>query len=178
MAPKRLRRAIGAAPVVDPPDKEPQSPSVVDVNALVRAPNVQQQTVERPRRGPRTFASKIIISNALCNDEGVQIPSKVIALSIVATLPSKNDCLRFNNICKHGIDTTDKLPKDQAGLLFMNDLLLSGNMFFEFSWQTGKTYLYGLNVDRGANQTLCISIEHAAMVCDILLPLLRTAGVG
>ena len=96
MAPKRLRKAVGAAPVVDPPDEEPGSPTVIDVNALVRAPTVQQQqTVERPRRGPRTFASKIIISNALCNDQGVQIPSKVIALSIVATLPSKNDCLRF-----------------------------------------------------------------------------------
>ena len=49
-------------------------------------------------------------------------------------------------------------------------------MFFEMSYQKGQCYLFGLNAERGANQTLTCSVEHAAMICDILLPLLRTAG--
>ena len=134
------------------------------------------QTEQRVRRAPRTFSSKVIISNALADDNGVQKLSKAVALSIVANLPSKKACQRSNNICKYGLDTTDKMDVNTPGLLQMNNLLLSGNMFFEFHWQTGKCYLYGLNSDRGANQVLCCSVEHAAMICDVVLPLLRTAG--
>jgi len=117
-----------------------------------------------------------VIRNNLCNEEGVQLPAKYFALSVVAQLPDKQALFRFNNILKYGVDTAEELPKDTAGLLGKNDLLLHGGAFSGFLWQTAKTKLYGINVERGAMQTLTISVEMATMICDLVLPMLRTAG--
>ena len=180
MAPKRLRRASGSGPVRDPLDEqEPEpiaTPERVNVSSLAVAQTVSH--APRQRQRTRTFSSKVIVSNALCNEQGVQLPGKYFALSICAQLPDKESMHRFNNILKYGQDTAAELPKDTAGLLGQNDLLLHGGAFYGFFWQTAKTKLYGLNVERGAMQTLCISVEMAGLICDLVLPMLRTAGLA